>query len=503
MDAPQHALKATDNRGIEGGAREEGLALILALIALSVCSIISLYLLLIATSEVRMSDNYESDIRARASAMAGLNHARAVLKGLCFDDLLQGPDGSYDAAPSYVAFARTHPYRSPISWSAARMLNILDPGGELAGIPDDGVMNAGRGLGGDAQVMIPLVGIAQLAPNPFGAGTVIVSRYLVKVSDNSGEVSELAGDPADNPFVDGDGQIIIRSLGLAQTLAEGTSAGTRRNSVVLFEARFKRFSTFDLDASLVVQGGTVGAATSEMFGGNLFSIQGGSVNPGIATINTGGAADVTPAQQIAAQLASEQYANVQGAGMEPSVSDITAAILADADKRLLLDMSFLKRFVKVSVPRFADNVFAGPQNWISSAPASLGSYDLLLPPAAPGQDPRVTYVDGDLFLDGSLEGAGLLVVTGKVVMTGHFNFKGLLLIVGAGELICGGWATVTGAVLAANLSESNGALGWGTVRLTIGESSRLAFNRELVRMAVRVIPPSQIGFREITSIIDP
>ncbi len=503
MELRRSRTQAARSQKHAGRAHQAGMALVMALIALSIFSIISLYLSLIATSEVRMSDNYESDVQARAAAMAGLNHARALLRGLSFDDLVRGPDGTYDASVAYAAYARTHQYRNPISWAAARMLNILDPGSALTGIPDDGILNSGRTEAGDGTVLIPLVGIAQLAPNPYGEGARVVSRYFVKASDNNGEVSELAGDPADNPFVDGDGQIIVRSLGLAQTLGEQTAAGTRRNSVVVFEARFKRYSTFDLDASLVVQGGTIEPESSEMFEGNLFSVLGGSSNPGIATINSGGTLGVAPAQQIVAQLTPVQYANVQGAGMEPSVSDITAAITTDADKRLLLDASFLQRFVRVSLPRFADNAYTGPQNWNGAAPASLGSYDSLLPPASAGQAPRVTYVDGDLVIEGNLSGAGLLVVTGKLVITGNFSFKGLLLIIGAGEFTCGGLADITGAAYVANLSESNGALAFGPAKLTIRESGRLTFNRDLVRMAVRLIPPVQLGVREVTSIIDP
>lgn len=503
MNVLQGRMEAASDLRFEGGMHHSGFALVTALIALSLFSIIGLYLSLIATSEVRMSDNYESDIQARAAAMAGLNHARALLKGLAFDDLLQGPDGTHSASPAYLAYARTHRYRTPVPWTLARMLDILDPGGALAGIPDDGIMNTGRSAGGDGMVLIPPDGIAQLALNPYGPDTRITSRYFVRVSDNNGEASELAMDPADNPFVDGDGQVIVRSLGLALTLREETAAGTRRNSVALFEGRFKRFSTFDLDASLVVQGGTVEAESAEMFGGSLFSIQGGPVNPGIAAIDAGGSQGVTPAQQIVARLLPEQWANVQGAGMEPSVSDITSAITADADKKLLLDPSFLGRFVRVALPRFADTLYSGSQTWNGFAPASLGSYDPSLPSAAPSQDPRVTYVDGDLFIDGNLEGAGLLVVTGKVVLTGQFSFKGLLLIIGAGELDCGGVASITGAIYLASLSDLSGIPTWGPAKLTIRESSRVTFNRDFVRMAIRLIPPTQLGFREVTSIIDP
>lgn len=483
--------------------RQGGFALLIALIALSLFSVVGLYLSLIATSEVRISDNYESYIQARAAAMAGLNHARVLLKGLRFDDLLQGPDGTYNTAPAYLASARTHSYRSPVDWSTARMLNILDPAGFLEGGPDDGVINTGWYPGSNGVALIPMSGIPLIVPNPQGQGTLVAGRYFVKVSDNNGEASELAQDPTDNPFVDGDGQIILRSIGTAQTLHEDTQAGTRRNSVALFEARFKRFSTFDLDAPLIVQGDAVEPASADMFGGNLFFIQGGAANVGIATISTGAGGGATPLQQILAQLTPVQQKNIQGAGLEPSVRDITSSITAHSDKKLLLDKLYLWRFVKQSVRQFADSAYLGPQSWIGAAPESLGSYDPSLPPTSPNQDPRVTYVDGDLFVDGNLEGAGLLVITGRVSVAGQLSFNGVILIIGAGELDCGGSSGITGAIYVAKLSDSNGNLNWGTAKLTVRETSHITFNRAVVRMAVNLILPVQLSFREVTSAIDP
>ena len=485
------------------GSCQGGFALLIALIALSLFSVIGLYLTLTATSEVRISDNYESYVRARTAALAGLNHGRALLKGLRFDDLLQGPDGTNSADPAYLAFAGTHAFRMPVGWSAARMLDILNPAGALSGVPDDGIVSTGWHPAGSGVVLIPIMGIAQIVPNPHGPGTVATSRYFVKVSDNNGEASELAGDPADNPFQDGDDQIILRSLGIAQTLMEATLAGTRRNSVVVFEARFKRLATFDFNAPVTVQSSAVDPVAAGMFLGDRFFIQGGAANPGIATIDDAAGDGIAPAQQIMAGLAPAQTMNIKGAGLVPSVQDITPAIGMRPDKRLLLDGAWMWGFVRQSVLQFADNTFSGSQSWIGAAPRSLGSYDPTLPPTSPTQDPKVTYVDGDLLVDGDLEGGGLLVVTGKVTITGRFKFNGLILIVGAGELDSGGWSSVTGAIYVAGLSNAGGIMSWGTAKLTVRESSHILFSREAVRMAVGLIPPLQLSFREITSAIDP
>ncbi len=482
---------------------QQGTALLIALVTLFVFSIIGLYLALIATAEVRISDNFESYHRARSAALAGLSHARALLKGIRFDDLLQGPDGIHDANPAYIASAKSYAFRMPLSWSVARMLNIADPADALLGVPDDGVINTGRHPGGNGLSLIPLGGISHVAENPNGPGMLITGRYFVKVTDNSGEAGELASDPADDPFVDGDGQIVLRSMGIAQTLATGPPAGMHNNSVVVYEARFKRFSTFALDAPVVVQSSSVEPASADMFSGSTFLIQGGPGAPGIAVIDTSIQDGVEPAREMLSRLGQNQTACVQGPGKGSPIQDITAAIAAHTDKRLLLDKASSWRFVRHSVPQFADSALRGPQTWIGGSPVPLGRYDPALSQSSPGQDPRVTYVDGDLFVDGNLEGGGLLVVTGKAAIQGRFNFNGIILILGAGELDIRGWSTISGAIYLAGLSDVNGNLSWGTAKLSVGENCRIRFDRGAIQAAVTLIPVVQLGCREITPIIDP
>ena len=79
----------------EEPAQQEGAALLITLLALSLLLLLGLYLILGANTELQISDNYETQIQATYAALAGLNHARAVVRGLAFNDLLRGPDGVY------------------------------------------------------------------------------------------------------------------------------------------------------------------------------------------------------------------------------------------------------------------------------------------------------------------------------------------------------------------------------------------------------------------------
>jgi hypothetical protein len=313
----------------------------------------------------------------------------------------------------------------------------------------------------------------------------------VKVSDNSREASEVAGDPDDNPFADGDGIVIVRSMGVAKTLSEPAAGIRRRNSVVVFEGRFKRLSTFDLGPALVVQGPQVDAA----FGG-AFEISGG-LFPGIGVIDTVAGDAVFPGQWI--RNAAGEVANITGGGLpSPSVQDITGGISADSDRSLLLNPGYLWDFTRNRAARISDQVYDGDQNWVEGNAPYAGAYDVTKPANTPEQDPRVITVNGNLNVTGSFSGAGLLIVTGNLSYTGPFAYAGLIILAGSGRLIAAGSGPgIAGSVFLANLTGTGEEIGFGIPGLSITGDTRIVADRTAVRMAVSLIPPSQISFREI------
>jgi hypothetical protein len=204
------------------------------------------------------------------------------------------------------------------------------------------------------------------------------------------------------------------------------------------------------------------------------------------------------------RVAGNQGDNIAGAGLSPSISDITAGIAADPEKALLLNKEYLWNFTNTVVPSFADSVYSGDQDWADGSAPDLGAYDPDLPPNAPTQRPRVTYVNGDLSVSGNLEGGGLLVVTGRFTANGRFTFNGLILVIGKGDMDAGGLnRVVTGGIYIASISQSGGTLNWGTPRLTLSGNSNITINSEAIRMGLRLIPPAQLDFREVTSNMDP
>ncbi len=485
--------------------REEGLATLIALIALAIFSLLSFYMAFGAKTELRISDNHESEVQATFAARAGLTHARGLVRGLQYNDLLRGPDGNFNGSAGYLSAARTFAFRNPVPWAMARTLNILSPASALTALADDGVISTGKYNTTNGTPLVPLTGIAETAPNPYGDGTITTARYFVKVTDNNGELTEqLAGDTTNDPFTDFDHIIIVRSMGVAQTISQTIAGTVRRNSVAVVETRFRMRTTFDLDAPFVVEGPDVAFSRNRFFDGNSFDIDGGAGNPGIATIDTNTGDAVSLEQTLESSLTKNQANNISGNCPDPCITDITNTIQPGSDKALLMDPAYLSDLVYNVVPRFADAVYQGDQHWDSTTVPYLGSYDWTKPPNDPSQDPRTTYVNGDLDLQGDITGGGLLVVTGKLDGGGHCIWNGLVLVIGEGNLDMSGWNLgINGGIFVAKLVNNNGTIEFGTPNITIAGNSNIVIHSENINMGMRQIAPEQIGYREINSSLDP
>lgn len=471
--------------------RQEGTALLITLLALSLLLLLGLYLTLNANTELQISDNYETQVQATYAALAGLNHARALVRGLAFDDLLKGPDGVYSHNAAYLTKAKKFDFRNPLPLSIVQSLNIFHPAFDSSSISDDGLISTGYYGGSAGTVLIPMAGVGLASKNPYGPGEIVISRYFVKITDNNGEASEISGDPADNPFVDGDGLVIVRSIGVSKTFSESVGSIPRLNSIAIFEARLKRLSTFDLGPALVVLGSKVNASFDGTF------LIAGNQSPGIGTIDTD-TGDANRPDQIIRAAAGTQGSITGGAQPNPSIQDISGQIGSNPDWALLLNPRYLWNLVHVQAPKFADSFFSGDQNWSDRNAPYAGSYDASKPWNAPGQDLKITVVDGDLSVTGGFSGGGLLIVTGSLLCSGPYTYSGLVLVLGAGNLVAqGSGQGINGGLLVGSLREQGGEIIFGEPGISISGSSCFVSNRNAVKAAIALIPVSQRSFREI------
>jgi hypothetical protein len=475
---------------------ESGMALLLAVFALAFVTMVGFYITLNATTEVQIGDNFRGQIQASYAAMSGLNHAKILLCGLSRDAVLKGPDGIYDQSSRYIAQAKTFLFRLPVPVQTAQVLDILNPEGNVSGISDDGIINTGFFEGTSGMELIPKIGIGQFPPNPSGTGQGIQSRYFVKVTDNNGEPSEIAADPEDNPFHDGDGIVIVRAIGVSKTFANRVGSIIRRNSIAIYESRLKRSVTWNLGPALMV----LGSAVTVSFDGN--PVISGNLSAGIGTMDTDSEDSNYPESLIRAAVSMPN--SISGDGLEcPSIKDITAEIRSNPDKALLLQPAYLWEFIQSHVPKMADNIYEGYPVRVEGNVPFLGAYDSSKQWNAPGQNPKITLVKGDLQAPDGLSGGGLLIVTGGLFCSGPISFNGLILVIGAGNLVLSGSGPgVTGGILVASLTHSETGASWGIPHISIGGYSRIYSDRETVRMATSLIPDKQISFREIVG-VDP
>jgi hypothetical protein len=482
-------LDIEDNAYRRSGALDEkGSALLLSLLVLAVFTLLGLVMVLNALTGLYISDNYESHIRAECASLSGLNHAHVLMRGLNHDVFLTGPDGSYNPEASYLDSAVRFEFRNPLPIVLAQSLDITDPEKDIAGLQDDGLINTGYYSGLEGIPLIPVSGIAQTFMRPGRNEVMVSSRYFVKVTDNNGEFSEKNGDSSDSPFIDGDGEIIVRSIGVAGTVTDVAPSVTRRNSVVVYEARFRKFSLFDFGPALIILGSRVVSS----FEGD-YRI-GGGPSPGIGIIDV----DESDMEQM---ILAGSFGNgtISGAALpNPSIEDLTQAAVADSFRFRVMDAAYLRDFVIEKAPMFADNYFIGDQSWSSENAPDIGAYDPAKPYTAPGQNPKVTVVHGNLQMTGNLSGAGLLIVTGEFQCLDECRYSGLILVIGTGKTdMDTDGPGITGGLFTASLIDWDEWIEFGSPVFSIRGNSRIMADRDALEMAISLIPRLRTSFREI------
>jgi hypothetical protein len=475
-------------RGCSPVKDEQGIALIFVLIALSMMAAFSAYMVATSVEDLRSSDNNESMVQARFAARAGIEHARELVKGTNFNGLLQGTDGAYDSSSAHLAAARLHSYRNLLGWSALRSLDISSPSSAVSSLADDGLISTAI-PGTPGTVLVDKTGIAFTATNPYGSGTITTARYFLKVSDNNGEASEIARDAADNPYIDGDGIIIVRSIGVAKTIRESSGSSVRKNSVAVYESRFMQGGPFNNMGSPAL---VIGSQLTADFNGNAFDIIGNGSGPGIATVDTNLTDIYHPDVEL--RVATNGKGTITG-NCNPNVNcvaDVTASVMADPIRARMRDPVWLYDFVYNQVPLFADN---------KSETGSLAGMNL-----GTTSNPKVTWVHNDLSVTGGITGAGLLVVTGSLAMGGSVVWDGLVLVIGEGSFWAHGMNRgIHGGLIVANLTLVGGVptFGVSTIFEVSGNSNIATFDGSLANRGNGLIPVKQISFREITSMTDP
>ncbi len=124
-----------------------------------------------------------------------------------------------------------------------------------------------------------------------------------------------------------------------------------------------------------------------------------------------------------------------------------------------------------------------------------------------GGSPQVTFCDGDCQFGGNGHGAGLLIVTGRLDWNARRKFRGLILVVGDGELNIagngGGGKGILGGLFVSKITGAPGSYTFADPLVTIGGQMHFYFQGSGVRMAYSLLPYRLLGWREVTPELEP
>ncbi|MGE0406728.1 MAG: hypothetical protein AB7O65_10530, partial [Candidatus Korobacteraceae bacterium] len=212
-----------------------------------------------------------------------------------------------------------------------------------------------------------------------------------------------------------------------------TQNGSRR----MAQTEVTQLSLPSLPAALTLTGTpTYGAPNSNPFrvegDDHPNALCGNVTGPSLHAIGvTSAAADTS----VSTAIPSGRRDNYTGlGGEEPNVENIASSLGALGTTSGLVELTN-------SIKSMATASYTGNQSGIPIGSPSV---------------PQVTFVDGNLTLSGTQNGAGILFVTGTLSTSGNFSFKGIILVVGDGVWNSngGGGGRVDGGVFIANIYSS-------------------------------------------------
>ena len=175
--------------------------------------------------------------------------------------------------------------------------------------------------------------------------------------------------------------------------------------------------------------GSIAASTETNFSGTSFTINGNDycnsapVVPGIVVTDPGLALEITNYTTSDGGLASNQMGNVIGAWGTPSVivvASLSKTVSEMADEYLSLS--------HVDLP---GGNYSGNGTWGTQS------------------SPRITRINGNARIEGTINGYGVLIVDGTLDIAGNFTFQGLVIARGDVEVQITGNAAIYGSLLIA------------------------------------------------------
>ena len=185
-----------------------------------------------------------------------------------------------------------------------------------------------------------------------------------------------------------------------------------------------------------------------------------SCGPGGPNMPAIGGYDNAAVNQIDAAIPNNRNANFTGTGGNPSIGNVNSQL------GILATVGGLQSLV-TNITSSANQIYGNSPN---------------IPNLGTSASPLITVVNGDFDM-GNANGAGLLLVTGNLTMSGSPNFNGAILVIGKGSLTYSGNGNgaINGAFFMANLYNGSGTLlpassGPGVPSMSWNGGGNLSFN---------------------------
>lgn len=392
------------------GKEVEGLGVIGLILWTGLLVFLLLILQLQVANLASSTGGLDSQLNSFVLAENGLEFARSVMQALEPEQLIAGRDGVIDG--SYRSG-----WRNPLSFAAARQLDRED---SLVSSPDDGF--------------------------PWDPGT---GRLRARLRMGSGEaVIRFSNNPEEAPDQDRDGELMVRSMGIAPSLAPLWSSFGQRlaHQVTLLEARFRHSRYFRAPVPLLLWNADVDFEGEPSLVGKTASL--------IGCVRT----DLDSASQQIQQLRAELAPYLETPGS--AIQDLTAEFRADPHRGRMFQEGFWESLLS-QLPLFIDERI----------------------------ESRIFYLADGGVLSGSWE--GLIVSSGELLLEPDFKLSGLLLHLGPGELRLSAGSRIQGAVW--KISGHPGS----PARIILEETAGIEYQEGQVAAAMKALPADLTGFRII------
>ena len=388
--------------------KQKGFVLVTAILVIFIMLASMNYVLLKTSSHIKTTQFTATQMQSLLLAETGLAAARRILAEKEISEILVGQDGIGSILQQNIPL-------NPIDPAEARSIDFSSWENQN----DDGFY--------------------RFSPAPG-------QEVFIKISNNDIEP----------PFLDQDGEVRVRSLGIVKNGLLESELPDIKNQVTLLEGIFRKEDPFTLPSPLLCydpQG-------HWNFEGNEFQIRGGEQS---SVLLLG-----EPALAQSADL------NIFAGELPPECRDSNLPFAISGE-----EMAEYPNLAYLSSPlfwkHFRNNIdsFGTDLNAEEKAPSYSGMFKFS------GNNPLKANF------------SGILVTSGDITLTGNFLMEGILLHLGGGELNFRQHSAVRGAVLyIADESE-------GDSSLKIEDQSRILYSRTAIEAARKYLPVTHLGTRII------